>query len=454
MSQTLDIDHIQTLLEAREFHALRHLSQHYDAPDIARAVESLTDDEGAVLFRLLPTGTAALVFKQLTPSFQLGLVDKLSRKRARLTSLVNALAPDDRTAFFEELPEEVVKRLLALLNHKERDEAIRLLGYPEDSIGRLMTPDYVAVRPHWTVEQALQHIRRFGRDSETVNVIYVVQEDFQLIDDLRIRDFILAEPDATVRSLLDERFVHLHASDDRETAIDLFRAHDRVALPVTDNDNILLGIVTIDDVLDVAQEEATEDFHKFGSISVQDQIINPLQASIFSLFRYRIGWLFALVLMNVFSGAAIANFEDTIEKVVALVFFLPLLIDSGGNAGSQSATLMVRSLATGETFLRDWLKLMLKEVPVALLLGATMALGVAAVAGFRAPEVVPVVTLTMVCIVLVSSLIGLSLPFIFTRLKIDAATASAPLITSVADIIGVLIYFSIATWYFNLTPVT
>lgn len=448
MSGILPIEQVETLINFGEFFALRRVIERYDAVETARLIASVSVNHGAIIFRLLPAQDEARVFKQLSSTIQLTLVEMLGDKRARLTSLFNTLAPDDRTALFEELPGEVTQRLLTLLKPKEREAAIRLLGYPEDSIGRLMTTDYVAVRPHWTVAQAVRHIRRFGKDSETINVIYVVERGFRLIDDLRIRDFILADPEASVRSLMDDRFIFLPASDDRETAIETFRTHDRVALPVTDDDGVLLGIVTVDDVLDVAQEEATEDFHKFGSI--QDRVVDPLKAGIIHLYRYRITWLFALVLVNIFSGAAIARFEETIQAVVALIFFLPLLIDSGGNAGSQSATLMIRALATGEAYLKDWLKLMAKEIPVALLLGGTMAIGVAAIAGFRAPEVLPVVALTMVCIVLVSSLVGLSLPFMFTRLKIDPATASAPLITSIADILGVLIYFSIATWYFDI----
>lgn len=448
MSETELTEQIETLIKSGEFRALRRVVERLDTLEVVALIEALSSIHGAVVFRLLPTRDAARVFKQLTSPSQLALVEMLDNKRARLTSLFNALAPDDRTAFFEELPGEVTQRLLTLLEPGARQAAIRLLGYPEDSIGRLMTTDYVAVRAHWTVARALHHIRCFGQDSETINVIYVVQPGFRLVDDLRIRDFILADPDSSVQSLMDERFVFLRAHDDRETAIERFRTHDRVALPVTDTGGVLLGIVTVDDVLDVAHEEATEDFHKFGSL--QDSVSNPLQAGIFYLYRNRITWLFALVLINVFSGAAISHFEDTIQAVVSLVFFLPLLIDSGGNAGSQSATLMVRALATGEAHLKDWLKLMAKEVAVALLLGATMALGVAAIAGFRAPEVVPVVAFTMVCIVLVSSLVGLSLPFVFTRLKIDPATASAPLITSIADIIGVMIYFFLAEWYFGL----
>ncbi|KAA3638680.1 MAG: magnesium transporter, partial [Proteobacteria bacterium] len=285
-------------------------------------------------------------------------------------------------------------------------------------------------------------------DSETINVIYVVNEDFKLIDDLRIRDFILADPNSEIQTLMDNRFVALQADADQETAIHSFKMYDRIALPVTDSQGVLIGIVTVDDVLDVAEDEATEDFHKFGSL--QDRVLDPLQAGVVFLYRKRIVWLMALVAVNIISGAAIASFEDTIQAMVALVFFLPLLIDSGGNAGSQSATIMVRSLATGEAYMKDWLKLLLKECQVALLLGITMAAGVAVIAGFRAPDIIPVVAITMVCIVLVGSLLGLSLPFLFTRLGMDPAAASAPLITSIADISGVLIYFSLANWYLGL----
>jgi magnesium transporter len=259
----------------------------------------------------------------------------------------------------------------------------------------------------------------------------------------------LLRPDQKIEDIMDKRFVSLSAVDDQEEAIRVFRDHDRVALPVTDTRGVLLGIVTIDDVMDVAEEETTEDFHRFGSI--QDAIINPLKARIFHLYKQTcIVWLSVLVFMNVFSGAAIANFEEVIESVVALVFFLPLLIGSGGNAGAQSATLMIRSLAIGDVRTKDWLKLFGKELLVALLLGVTMALAVALVATFRAPEVMLVVMATMVLTVLTGSLVGLLLPFIFTWLKLDPATASAPLITSIADICGVLIYFSIASWYFSI----
>jgi len=310
-----------------------------------------------------------------------------------------------------------------------------------------MTPEYVAVKPQDTVEQAFAHIRQYGRDSETLNVIYIVDNESKLIDDLRIKELILASPQQKIEELMDRRFVSLNVMDDQESAIKVFRDYDRVALPVVDEEGVLIGLVSFDDMMDVVEEESTEDFHKFGSF--QEAIANPLTARIGSLFKNRVLWLVVLVFVNVFSGAVLSSFEGVIQSMVSLVFFLPLLIDSGGNAGAQSATLMIRSLAIGDVEVSDWYKLIGKEIIVSLLLGTTMAVAVAAVASFRAPEIILVVSLTMILTVLNGSLIGLLLPFIFTRLKIDPATASAPLITSIADISGVIIYFSIASWYFG-----
>jgi magnesium transporter len=258
----------------------------------------------------------------------------------------------------------------------------------------------------------------------------------------------MASPEKKISEIMDRRFVALNPFDDQEKAIRIFQDQDRVALPVVNSDGILLGIVTIDDVMDVSEEETTEDFQKFGSF--QNAILNPLKASIAIMYQNRILWLSALVFMNVLSGAVIANFEDLIHSVVSLVFFLPLLIGSSGNAGAQSATLMIRSLAIGDIQLKDWLKLVARELLVSLMLGATMAFCVSIIAHFRAPEVIGVVALTMIITVMTGSLLGLLLPFIFTKFKMDPAAASAPLITSVADISGVLIYFSIAKKLLNL----
>lgn len=435
------------LIKNKEWKTLKNALNELDVVELADLIEETSDGDETILFRLLNRELSKEVFQLLPFSKQEQIIEGLLQNGQELSDLINDLDPDDRTAFFEELPGKITQRLIQLLTPEERKIAIQLLGYPEDSIGRLMTPEYIAVKPTDTIQHTFDHIRKYGKDSETLNVIYVVDHEWKLIDDIKIRELLLASPEKRIDELMDSQFVALKAIDDQETAIKTFKDYDRVALPVVNAEGVLIGIITVDDIMDVEEEEFTEDFQKFGAF--QSAIANPLKERVLSLYRNRILWLLALVFMNVFSGAALLSFEKVIQSVVALVFFLPLLIDSGGNAGAQSATLMIRSLAIGDVKLNDWYKLIGKELVVSLLLGCTMAIGVAFIASFRAPEIIVVVSLTMVLTVVTGSLIGLLLPFIFTKIKIDPATASAPLITSLADICGVIIYFSIATWYFG-----
>lgn len=433
------------LIESKNWELLKYSLNELDSIQVAQLLEELTGGDETILFRLLDRKQAKEVFPLLSHSKQEKIIEGIAQNTPVTANLLNDIEPDDRTAFFGELPGKITQRLIQLLSPEERAITTKLLGYPEESIGRLMTPEYVAIKSDFTVAQAFEHIRKYGVDSETLNVVYIIDHDWKLIDDLRIKELLLASPEQSIQALMDNKFVALRAMDDQETAIKVFRDYDRVALPVVDDEGVLLGIITIDDIMDVVTEESTEDFYKFGSF--QDAIESPLKAKPFLLYRKRVVWLFVLVFINIFSGAAISNFESVIQSMVSLVFFLPLLIDSGGNAGSQSATLMIRSLAIGDVKLTDWYKLIGKEVVVSLLLGVTMAIGVALVASFRAPEIIVVVAITMVLIVMVGSLTGMLLPFIFTKLNLDPATASAPLITSIADIFGVVIYFSVATWY-------
>ena len=443
------IDEIRELIEEKRWKELRSQLSGLDSLNVAEIIEELDPGEDILVFRLLSSTQGKESFQLISHDKQEEIIEGIARYTNKLSSLLNDLDPDDRTAFFEELPGQVSQRLIQLLSPEERSIALKLLGYPEESIVRLMTPEFVAVKVHFTVAQTLDHIRKFGRNSETLNVIYIVDDNWKLIDDIKIREIILADPDQPLSEMLDQRFVSLNAYDDQETAIRVFKDHDRVALPVTDSDGVLLGIVTFDDIMDIEEEEATEDFHKFGAF--QNAIINPLKAKATFLYQKRILWLTILVFMNIFAGAAISNFEHVIQSMVSLMFFLPLLIGSGGNAGSQSATLMIRSLAVGDVEVSDWLKLIGKEFLVSFLLGISMAAGVSMIASFKSPEIIFVVASTMVITVMAGSLIGLTIPFIFTKLKIDPATASAPLITSLADITGVWIYFSIASRFFGLT---
>lgn len=434
---------IKALLETKKLSELKDILNTQTAHDLAEIIDDAGARDDIILFRLLYRKLAKETYQLLSPYKQKSLLKELTQRESKLAQLLDDLSPDDRTALFGELPGEMTQDLLALMHPKKRKVAAKLLGYPKESIGRLMTPDFVFVRPEFTIAETLEHIRQRGSDSETLNVIYVVNSELKLIDDLRTREILLSRPETKISELMDNDFIALYPTDDQEDAIAQFKKYDRTALPVINSAGILIGIVTIDDVMDVAENEATEDFHKFASI--QHAVLNPMKAKTFFLYKKRIAWLFILVFINIFSGAALSNYESTISSVVSLVFFLPLLIGSGGNAGSQSATLMVRALATGDVKIRDWLKLIFKEACVALLLGLTMAIGAAAIASFRAPEVLGVVSITMVLVVLIGSLIGMSLPFAFTKFGLDPAAASAPLITSILDILGIVIYFSVAT---------
>ncbi len=444
--ETVTLDAARFLLENRDWKGLRAVLEGMAAPEIADLMVECPKGERSLLFRALPRNRAAQVFALLEPHEEETLLLELTDEEAR--QVLAELTPDDRTALLEELPDEMVRRLFSLLSTEDLREARKLLGYPEESVGRLMTPDYVALQGDWTVREALAFIRRQVPRSETVNYLYVTDPDGTLQGMVELKRLIVEPDDTLVATLTNGLPGHLRVTDDREEAVRVMQRYDVNVLPVLSAYDVLLGIVTADDVLDVAEEEVTEDFHKMAPIGLMKTSLR--EAGITMLWRARVGWLLVLVFMNIFSGAGIAFFEDTLAATISLAFFLPLLIDSGGNAGSQAATLMVRALATGDVRMKDWLGLVGKEAFVSVLLGVTMAAGVALIASFRAPEVLAVVAMTMTIVVLAGSLIGMSLPFLLTRLKLDPATASAPLITSLADIAGVMIYFSIARWYLGL----
>jgi magnesium transporter len=443
---------IEELVRAGDLRALREAVDGFEPSDLAALIDALPEGDDAVLFRVLHRDQAVAVFEYLPHEKQEGLVEALAHERERLAALLNTLSPDERTAFFEELPGPVAQRLMTLLDPKERDVAVRLLGYPEDSIGRLMTTDYVAIRPDWTVEQALQHVRRFGKDSETISVLYVVEQGFKLVDDLRIRELILADPGATIRSLCDGRFVSLRAADDQETAVGAFREHDRVALPVTDSTGVLLGIVTIDDVLAVAEEEATEDIQKLGGLEALDEPY--LRTGFGELLKKRARWLVLLFLGETLTASAMGHYEAEIASAVVLVLFVPLIISSGGNSGSQAATLVIRALAVGEVTLRDWWRVMRREVMTGLALGGILGtIGFGRVAlwanvfdvyGPHWLLVAITVGVSLVGVVMWGTLIGSMLPFVMRRLGADPAVSSAPFVATLVDVTGLVLYFTVA----------
>ncbi|MBS3921081.1 MAG: magnesium transporter [Deltaproteobacteria bacterium] len=433
---------IKELIKEQKWHDLRQVLREWPAPDIAERLPDLEKKERVFVFRLLPRPLSSEVFSYLESKQQDELLRDMTDEEMRL--LLSNLSPDDRTQFLEELPGQATQRLLNLLSFEDRRKTLQLLGYPEESVGRLMTPDYVAIRPEWTVEQALGHIRNKGKDSETINVIYVVDPSWKLIDGLELRRFIIAQPSQTVEQIMDHTFVSISAFEDREKAVQMIQHYDLDALPVVDSDGILLGIVTVDDVMDVAEEEVTEDFQK--AAAVMPLKMGYRDSSIWLLYRRRIVWLGGLVLVNLVSAGVLAAHEELLISSIALAFFIPLLIATGGNAGAQSATLMVRAIATGELHLGEWSWAISREIGVGALLGMTIGLATWGLGLFKGGgEIGIVVGLTMIAVVIASNLIGVVLPFLLTRLRLDPAVASSPLITSVADVVGLIIYFSIAT---------
>lgn len=436
-------DEIRSLILDHRWAELENALSVLPAPEIGELLRELDPSARCVVFRLLSRHHADEVFSYLEPEDEIALLDDLTDDETR--RLVAGLRPDDRTLLLEDMPGQAVQRLLNMLPPDDLEETRRLLNYPDESVGRLMTPEYVAVRPQWTVAGALDHIRRFGQDHESLSVVYVVDPHWRLLDAVNLERFVLADRDAPVESIMDRRFTAVSAHDDREVAASIMRRYDLYALPVVDDDGALLGVVTVDDALQVAADEATEDFHKTAAVSPLK--IGYQGSSVWALYRKRIPWLVVLVGISLLSSGVIAAFEATLAAVVALAFFIPLLIGSGGNTGAQSATLMVRALATGDVTPGLWFRVFLKEIAVGLALGATMAVASGILGIFRGGwEIGVVVGLAMAGIVLVANLIGVLLPFILTRLRLDPAVASSPLITTIADACGLLIYFSLATW--------
>lgn len=452
MQLPIEIDEIRALLEEKDYRGLRHRLMIFAGPEIAVLIEEIPSPDDVAVFRLLPRQLATQTFEYLPHDKQETLIGGLNSQKRRLVELMNDMSPDDRTALLEELPGPVAQRLLNMLSREEREIAVRLLGYPEDSIGRLMTTDYVAVRADWTVRQTLDHIRIFGKDSETLNVIYVINENWELLDDLRIREILLADPDSRIGHLTDGRFVALKATDDQESAVALFRHYGRTALPVTDSEGVLLGIVTIDDVLVVAEEEATEDIHKMGG---QEALDEPYLATpVGMLIKKRARWLVVLFIGEMLTATAMGYFEKEIARAVVLALFVPLIISSGGNSGSQAATLVIRAMAVGEIHLADWWLVMRREVLSGLSLGGILgAIGmcriilweqVFGVYGEHWFLIALAVGLSLVGVVLWGTLSGSMLPFIMKRVGADPAASSTPFVATLVDVTGLVIYFSVA----------
>ncbi|MCL4766908.1 MAG: magnesium transporter [Hyphomicrobiaceae bacterium] len=410
--------------------------------DIAGLLASLPPGASGRLLRLLPLDERADVFGYLDSDDQIEIGRALGRRE--FARIVSEMSPDERADLFNRLPHEQQETLLPALAQAEREDIRRLASYPEGTAGAVMTSDYATLPPHLTAREAIESLRLAAPDKETIYNAYVVDEARRLAGVLSLRDLILAEPTAKIADIMDTNVIHARAEDSRAEVARLVAKYDLIALPIINGGDALVGIVTQDDAMDVAEEEATKDFHKVGTVGALATSLKD--ASIGLLYRKRITWLVLLVFFNIFSGAGLALFERTIVAHVALVFFLPLLIAGGGNAGAQASTLMVRALATGDVRLADWGQMLGRELLVAAALGLTMAAAVAGIGAVRGgPQIALVVAATMVLVVITGSIVGMSLPFLLSRFKLDPASASAPLITSIADVAGVVIYLGIAT---------
>jgi len=438
---------IADLIAKHKWDDLRRRVGAMQPPDIADLLLRLPKRDRVLLFRALPRDVSADTFSELSHENAQYFLHELSDEETR--ALLAELEPDDRAELLEELPGVVVQKLLNLLGPKDRAKTQALLGYPEESTGRLMTPGYVAIRPNWTAVEALAHVRKRDPKSETVNVLYVTDETWHLLGVLSLRQLIFAEPNAVIESFMNSPVVKALATDDREKAAAFMSKYNLAVLPVVDKDNVLVGIVTVDDVMDVVEEETTEDFYK--SAGVDTLKTNLGRAGVGMLYGGRIWWLVTLIFINIISGTIIAYYEHTIAKAIVLVSFLPLLIASAGNAGSQAATLAIRALAVGDIRARDWFQIFAKELAVSAALGATMGFVVWWLGFWRAgPEIAVVVTLTMILIVVIGSTVGVSLPFLLRKLKMDPAVASAPLVATISDVLGVFVYFALASALLNL----
>ncbi len=438
-------EELERALDERRFSDVRSMISDSEPADVAESIGYLDAEKRTVVYRVLSRELATEVFERLEPDAQEELIKGLGREQ--VATILNDMAPDDRTSLLEELPVAATKQVLAMLTPDERRVANQLLGYPEDSVGRMMTPDFIAIRSAWTVREALEHLRHNGEDSETLNVLPVMDMSGSLIDDLRVRQLLLADPDSKVERLLDGNFVSLKATDDQESAIQVFKEYDRVAFPVTDSAGALLGIVTVDDVLDVAEEEATEDIQKIGGSAALDRPF--MQVGFADMLRKRAGWLVLLFLGQLLSLNVIALFDEKLAQLTVLMLFMPLIISSGGNSGSQAATLVVRAMALEEVSSGDWWRVLRREVGFGLTVGVLLAgIGFARISlgsfsndWFR---LALAVSISVTCVVLWGVILGSMLPFIMRALGVDPASSSTPFVATIVDVTGLLLYFAVA----------
>ncbi len=430
--------------------AIQEFLNHQNISDVAELIYDNEEFESQII-SLLSIHRAVSVFKILELPAQKRIIKDLPPFKT--AELLNELPPDDRTSFLSELPSSAVRELVKTLNPDERKITLSLLGYPENSVGRLMTPDYVYVYENDNVEEVFTTIRRYAKSSETIDVLYVINKNGELLDDIKIKDFIMATPEKKVSDLMDGRYISLNADDDQEIASEVFKMNNRVALPVVSKSNKLLGIVTIDDVLWVAEEEYSEDMQMIGGTQALDEPYTEMP--IFKLYKKRVIWLIILFFGELITISAMQQFQNEIAKVVLLATFIPLIISSGGNSGSQASTLIIQAMAFGEVTIADWWRIIRREIFSGLLLGATLCIlgiGVITIWHLLSPaifgqyylRIAGTIGFSLMGVVLWGTLVGSMLPLLLKRLGADPAASSTPFVATLVDVTGLLIYFSVA----------
>jgi magnesium transporter len=443
----------EELIQSKDWVALKDVLADVPAADIADLLIELEGDVAVVIFRLLKKPLAADVFSTLPSGKGVELLELFNKQQ--LSDVMVNLEPDEQVSLMEELPGHLTQRVMNSMNLEDQKQVKKLLGYPEESVGRLMTPRYVRVKTDWTIERSMKHIRKYAEVAETLNRIYVVDDDEYLIDDLRLTELILADPEDTIEKLMDRSFETLMAYEDQEEAVKMFAKYDRAALPVVDTDGILVGIVTVDDVIDVAEEEATEDMQKMAGMDALDDYYS--QTTVGKLVKKRITWLIVLFVGQILTALTMSGYEEVLQKIVLLSYFVPLLIASGGNSGSQAATLIIRALATDDIKSDGWKMVLKKEGSSGLFLGLILGvLGFATLIVWGLIDGDPmnmelvlkatVVASSLLLIVLFGNVIGAMLPFILSKVGLDPAVSSAPFVATIVDVSGIIIYFSIAVF--------
>lgn len=457
MDQNLEyiVKQSSLIIESGDLDRLKNYLDNLNISEVESLINEIPE-HAALIINTMSLKRAINVFSILDSPTQERIVDKLPR--FKVSQLISGLAPDDRTSFLAELDTDKLHRFVAMLSPDDRKEVFTLLSYPEDSIGRLMTPDFLAIEENLTVKEALDYIRIYGKASETIDVVFVVNEQGVLIDDLRIKQLLIAEPEEYIYDLMDDRLISLDAFTPVEEGIKIFKMNNRVALPVIDAKGVLLGIVTIDDMLWVADEEYSEDMQKMGGTAVLDEPY--LDLPVYQLIWKRAGWLIILFIGELLTASVMQYYEEQLAQVIVLAMFLPLMISSGGNSGSQASTLVIQAMATGEVKLKHWSRVFKREIISGLALGIILGLiGLLRISiwhmifpnlyGDLWQMVGCTVALALVGIVLWGSLVGSMLPFILKRLHFDPATSSAPFVATIVDVTGLIIYLTIAGWIFG-----